>query len=837
MDSSVDIVLKKEVNQTKNNIFVSDRSSSNPKTHLKNSNIDLNEDSQKKHLFKKIYQINTQNFKQRQSDNIILDSRSQSSKHIDKCIIKKASVQSQQVNTRSVKQIVIKKQTTIESLNSSNDQLSLDVKIPQSARNFNHPSLNLCLLNNRIQLLESTNSSSKFNQYFFTSQKLLSNSNQNLSVLNTYFNQQNSNQSIDEKPAKKKVILRRDILNTSRGIEMTKQVHQQNNCIQKEIQFTDSTNDLRKYEEEDSDENITRNQKNEKNEKTKTESNIPYESENKFKGRNMFQFQTQIIKKVPKNTPVKLEEGQNIDKSYSIQEDILNLNLATTTCSSGNEELSPNYVPVDRKFMKIIKVSKNLCKYGQANQSEDTKAQSNLLKHQTNLIKLTNKKQNLHNGDQNGNLQTQAKLEQNQQEISQDLNQDHKKESDEEILANQLGIFQITQTENIQIKKLKILSQSEFNMYEAYQIKNLQQKEINLISTFIRATNDDNSNKAQMFNNVLNYKHFIQNQDSSLLIFPFQSNKTLKNLLQTIKLLNEQLVKIFFKDILHGLQQIYYSMKAKLLNFLDFDQIFIDDKYRLSVGLNINQSKIDADQIYLQYLSDNEQNNQQQLDKVNKLQFREECNIVQDFGFLILKSLLGPNYAIFEQNDDCQIQSLISNQINYKKCCLFHDIKFISEKNITDSPVQLKKANEITKFLTKNCSQQLQDILCGSLRYRKGERLNIIELQQYFLQNQETIAPDRQQINNNNNNQSPIVKLLYQQVQIKEKQQDTLQQKTQKLQLLIRLKLVIANSKSLFNKIQPQINYQKIQEKLESQLSQYLSITTQEIKNVINICK
>ncbi|KAL4484446.1 hypothetical protein ABPG74_019623 [Tetrahymena malaccensis] len=831
MDSSVDLVLKKDFNQSKNNVSVSDRSSSNPKTHIKPPNIDLNEDTQKKALFKKIYQINTQNLKQRQSDNIILESRSQSSQNIDKCIIQKASIQSQQANTRSVKQIIIKKNITVESLNSSSDQLSPDTKIPQSARNFNRPTLNLCSLNNRIQLLESTSSKSKLNQYFFPSQKILSNRNEYSSVYNTYFSKMNSNQSIDEKPAKKKIILRRDILNSSRGIEMQKQVQQQNNYIQKkEISFTDSTNDLRKYEE-DSDENFARN---EGDKKPKTDSNIPYESEIKFKGRNMYQFQTQIIKKVPKNTPVKLEGGQNIDISYSIQEDISNLNLATTTCSSGNEELSPNYAPADKKFMKIIKVNKNLSKYGKASQGQETNAQSNFSQHQVNLIKFTNTKQSLQRVEQNRNVQqNQAKQEQNREEISQDLNQYHKKESDEEILANQLGIFQVTQTENILIKKLKILSQSEFKLYEAYQIKNLQQKEINLISTYTSAMNE---NQGQMLANVLNYKHFIQNQDSSLLIFPFQANKTLKNLLLNIKLLNEQLVKIFFKDILNGLQQIYYNMKANLINFLDFDQIFIDEQYRLSVGLNVNQSKTDVDQIYLQYLSEDEQNNQQQQDKINKLQIREECDIVQDFGFLILKSLLGPNYAIFEQNGGTQLRSLISNQISYKKCCIFHDIKFISEKSITDGPIQLKKANEITKFISKNCSQQLQNILCGSLKYKKGERLNIIQLQSYFFQNQQTIAQDSQQIQRSNN-QSPIVKLLFQQVQIKEKQQDTLQQKTQKLQLLIRLKLVIASSKQLFDQIQPQIDYQKIQEKLESQLSQYLSITTEEIKNVININK
>ncbi|EAS07352.1 hypothetical protein TTHERM_01133960 (macronuclear) [Tetrahymena thermophila SB210] len=833
MDSSVDLVLKKDINQSINNIIRSDRSSSNPKTYQKNSEIDLCQNSQKQLLFKKIYQINTQNLKQRQSDNIILESRSQSSQNIDKSAIKNASVQIQQANRRSVKQIVIKKQITIESLNSSNDQLSPEVKVPQSARHFNRPTFNLCSLNNRIQQLEQTNSKSKLNQYFFPSQKPLSNRNENSQVYCTYFNQQNSNQSIDEKPAKKKIIIRRDALNTSRGIEMQKGVQQQNNYVQKEISSTDSISNFRRYDE-DSDENFATS---ERNEKPKTESNIPFENENKFKGRNMYSFQTQIIKKVPKNTPIKLEEGQNIDKSYSIQEDISNLNLATTTCSSGNEELSPNYLPVDRKLMKIIKVNKNLCKYGKSNQVEESKSQTNILKNQINLVKNAYKQQNIQNFDQNGNLQLKAKQEQNSQQISQDQNQDHKKESTEEILANQLGIFEVTQTENILIKKLKILSQCEFNLYEAYQIKNLQQSEINSISSFISAMQNDS--KGQMFTNVLNYKHFIQNQDSSLLIFPFQSNKTLKNLLQNIKLLNEQLLKIFFKDILCGLQQIYYNMKTNLINLLDFDQIFIDEKYKLFVGLNINQSKIDPDQIYLQYLSEDESNNQQQYEKINKLQFREECNIVQDFGFLILKSLLGPNYAIFEQNTNHsnQIRSLISDQNNYKKCCLFHDIKFISEKNITDSRVQLKKANEITKFISKNCSQQLQDILCGSLKYKKEERLNIFQLQQqYFFQSQLSAAIDNQQINNNNN-QSQILKLLFQQVQIKEKQQDTLQSKTQKLQLLIRLKLVIANSKSLFDKIQPQTNYQKIQEKIESQLSQYLSITTQEIKNIINIEK
>lgn len=73
-------------------------------------------------------------------------------------------------------------------------------------------------------------------------------------------------------------------------------------------------------------------------------------------------------------------------------------------------------------------------------------------------------------------------------------------------------------------------------------------------------------------------------------------------------------------------------------------------------------------------------------------------------------------------------------------CCFFHDLKKIVQSSDINAFIDLKRAKELCGFLEKNCSECLLKILCGSMKYKKTERMTLTSMKETLDNGSEMIS-------------------------------------------------------------------------------------------------
>ncbi|KAL4484453.1 hypothetical protein ABPG74_019630 [Tetrahymena malaccensis] len=309
-------------------------------------------------------------------------------------------------------------------------------------------------------------------------------------------------------------------------------------------------------------------------------------------------------------------------------------------------------------------------------------------------------------------------------------------------------------------KQLCVIKRIKSNKYEVQAIQRDLKNQcypFNQQNSFENLLKFEEIQQVEQINNIIKE----ENQSQYQLIYvkcQYQENQSLSDLLEYSKILNEKCIHQIFKQIYSKVSSLSNS-QIQLRNGISFQNILFDKNFQVVLGHRFSSDALDDDFKRIKQLSNYYSINEKI--EVSEDPLSKESEMVLNIGYLILKSIISPHFSIFPQPSSSQKFSIKNFKQNYKSknCCIFHDICEVAENQIKGSFIDLSKAIEIQKFIFNNYSQNMIDLLCGSLKYNNKQRYTLSQLNPYFSMDQSL------------ENSQEKIKKLFQAVKIRKIQQ------------------------------------------------------------------